>query len=100
MALVGEIFFDAFELLPGISRLGRSWTGQFDMGKRLDVSCSVTLSYSEHRLLGRFKHRAGHKPQARMVARQVRPRLPDGRPRQSEGQAGLLPVLLREEEAR
>ena len=35
-----------------------------------------------------------------MVARRVRPRLPDGRPRQGEGQAGLLPVLLREEEAR
>lgn len=32
--------------------------------------------------------------------RQVRPRLPDGRPRQSEGQARLLPVLLREEKAR
>ena len=30
----------------------------------------------------------------------MRPRLPDGRPRQGEGQAGLLPVLLREEEAR
>lgn len=44
--------------------------------------------------------RAGRKPQARMVARRVRPRLPDGRPRQGEGQAGLLPVLLREEEAR
>ena len=44
--------------------------------------------------------RAGHKPQARMVARRVRPRLPDGRPRQGEGQAGLLPVLLGEEEAR
>lgn len=35
-----------------------------------------------------------------VVARRVRPRLPDGRPRQGEGQAGLLPVLLREEEAR
>lgn len=35
-----------------------------------------------------------------MVARRVRPRLPDGRPRQGEGQAGLLPVLLGEEEAR
>ena len=44
--------------------------------------------------------RAGHKPQARMVARRVRPRLPDGRPRQGEGQAGLLPVLFGEEEAR
>ena len=43
--------------------------------------------------------RAGHKPQARMVARRVRLRLPDGRPRQSEGQARLLPVLLREEKA-
>ena len=32
--------------------------------------------------------------------RQVRPRLPDGRPRQSEGQAQLLPVLLRKEKAR
>ena len=30
----------------------------------------------------------------------MRPRLPDGRPRQGEGQAGLLPVLLWEEEAR
>lgn len=70
------------------------------MGKRLDVSCSVTLSYSEHGLLGRFKHRAGRKPQARMVARRLRPRLPDGRPRQGEGQAGLLPVLFGEEEAR
>ena len=70
------------------------------MGKRLDVSCAVTLSYSERGLLGRPKHRAGHKPQARMMARQVRPRLPDGRPRQGEGQAGLLPVLLREKEAR
>lgn len=44
--------------------------------------------------------RAGHKPQARMVARRVWPRLPDGRPRQGEGQAGLLPVLFGEEEAR
>ena len=44
--------------------------------------------------------RAGHKPQARMVARRVRPRLPDGRPRQGEGQAGLLPVLFGEEETR
>ena len=44
--------------------------------------------------------RAGHKPQARMVARRVRPRLPDGRPRQGEGQVGLLPVLPGEEEAR
>ena len=35
-----------------------------------------------------------------MVARRVRPRLPDGRPRQGEGQAGLLPVLFGEEEAR
>ena len=43
--------------------------------------------------------RAGHKPQARMVARRVRPRLPNGR-RQGESQAGLLPVLLGEEEAR
>lgn len=70
------------------------------MGKRLDVSCSVALSYSEHGLLGRFKHHAGHKPQARMAARRVRPRLPDGRPRQGGGQAGLLLVLLGEEEAR
>ena len=46
------------------------------------------------------RRRAGRKPQARMVARRVRPRLPDGRPRQGEGQAGLLPVLLGEEEAR
>lgn len=44
--------------------------------------------------------RAGYKPQARMVARRVRPRLPDGRQRQGEGQAGLLPVLFGEEEAR
>lgn len=44
--------------------------------------------------------RAGRKPQARMVARRVRPRLPDVRPRQGGGQAGLLPVLLGEEEAR
>ena len=44
--------------------------------------------------------RAGHKPQARMVARRVRPRLPDGRPRQGEGQAGLLPVPFGEEAAR
>ena len=44
--------------------------------------------------------RAGNKPQARMVARRVRPRLPDGRPRQDEGQAGLLSVLFGEEEAR
>ena len=44
--------------------------------------------------------RAGRKPQARMVARRVRPRLPDGRPRQGGGQAGLPPVLLGEEEAR
>ena len=35
-----------------------------------------------------------------MVARRVRPRLPDGRQRQDEGQAGLLPVLFGEEEAR
>lgn len=34
------------------------------------------------------------------MMRQVLPRLPDGRPRQSEGQARLLPVLLREEKAR
>lgn len=44
--------------------------------------------------------RAGRKPQARMVARRVRPRLPDGRQRQGEGQAGLLPVLFGKEEAR
>ena len=44
--------------------------------------------------------RAGRKPQARMVARRVRPRLSDDRPRQGEGQAGLLPVLFGEEEAR
>ena len=44
--------------------------------------------------------RAGHKPQARMVARRVRPRLPDGLLRQGEGQAGLLPVLFGEEETR
>ena len=44
--------------------------------------------------------RAGHKPQARMVARRVRPRLSDGRQRQGEVQAGLLPVLFGEEEAR
>ena len=37
---------------------------------------------------------------ADMVARQVRPRLPDGRQRQGEGQAGLLSVLLGEKEAR
>ena len=30
----------------------------------------------------------------------MRPRLPDGRPRQGEGQAGLLPVLFGEEAAR
>lgn len=30
----------------------------------------------------------------------MRPRLPDGRQRQDEGQAGLLPVLFGEEEAR
>ena len=46
------------------------------------------------------RRRAGRKPQARMVARRVRPRLPDGRPRQGEGQAGLLPVLFGEEAAR
>ena len=46
------------------------------------------------------KRRAGHKPHARMVARQVWSRLPDDRPRQGEGQAGLLPVLFGEEEAR
>ena len=46
------------------------------------------------------RRRAGHKPQARMVARRVRPRLPDGRQRQGEVQAGLLPVLFGEEEAR
>ena len=40
--------------------------------------------------------RAGHKPQVRMVARRVRPRLPDGRPRQGGGQAGLLSVLFGE----
>lgn len=44
--------------------------------------------------------RAGHKPQARMVARRVRPRLLDGRQRHGEGQAGLLPVLFGKEEAR
>ena len=35
-----------------------------------------------------------------MMARRVRPRLPDGRPRQGEGQARLLFALLGEEEAR
>ena len=35
-----------------------------------------------------------------MVARRVRPRLLDGRQRQGEGQAGLLPVLFGKEEAR
>ena len=34
------------------------------------------------------------------MARRVRPRLPDGRPRQGEGQARLLLSLLREDEAR
>ena len=46
------------------------------------------------------RRRAGNKPQARMVARRVRPRLPDGRLRQGGGQAGLLPVLFGEEAAR
>ena len=78
-------------LVPGARRDTLLLGGAVDMGKRLDVSCAVTLSYSERGLLGRPKHRAGHKPQARMVARQVRPRLPDGRSRQGEGQAGLLP---------
>ena len=36
----------------------------------------------------------------RMVARRVRPRLSDGRSRQGEGQAGLLPVPFGEEAAR
>ena len=44
----------------------------------------------------------GPRPRRRhgVVARRVRSRLSDGRPRQGEGQAGLLPVLLREEAAR
>ena len=58
-----------------------------------DVAPAHEQAFEAHR-------RAGRKLQARMVARRVRPRLPDGRPRQGEGQAGLLPVLLREEEAR
>ena len=55
-------------------------------------------AHSDHFLL--HINSAGRKPQARMVARRVRPRLPDGRSRQGEGQAGLLPVLFGEEEAR
>lgn len=35
-----------------------------------------------------------------MMARRVRPRLPDGCSRQGEGQARLLLALLREEEVR
>ena len=54
----------------------------------------------EHEQALEARRRAGRKPQARMVARRVRPRLPDGRPRQGEGQAGLLPVLFGEEAAR
>ena len=95
----GNLFW-CFRAASRFFALGSWLDGAVDMGKRLNVSCSATLSYSEHGLLGRFKHRAGHKPQARMVARQVRPRLPDGRPRQGEGQAGLLPILFGEEEAR
>ena len=59
---------------------------------------------------GAMGREAGRAPQAvrrlalrfrpSVVARRLRPRLPDGRPRQGGGQAGLLPVLLGEEEAR
>ena len=66
------------------------------------LDCAITFeqdgAHSDHFLL--HINSAGRKPQARMVARRVRPRLPDGRPRQGEGQAGLLPVLFGEEEAR
>ena len=74
--------------LCGIANFG---TG---VASNIEISGFDYALVGERGLLGRPKHRAGHKPQARMVARRVRPRLPDGRPRQGEGQAGLLPVLF------
>ena len=61
---------------------------------------TIRAIYFEGKTVKQHSECVGHKPQARMVARRVRPCLPDGRPRQGEGQAGLLPVLLGEEEAR
>ena len=44
-------------LVPGARRDTLLLSGADDMGKRLDVSCAVTLCYSERGLLGRPKHR-------------------------------------------
>lgn len=44
-------------LVPGARRDTLLLSGASDMKKRLDVSCSVTLRYSERGLLGRPKHR-------------------------------------------
>ncbi len=44
-------------LVPGARRDTLLLGGASDMKKRLDVSCSVTLRYSERGLLGRPKHR-------------------------------------------
>ena len=44
-------------LVPGARRDTLLLCGPGDMGKRLGVSCAVTLSYSERGLLGRPKHR-------------------------------------------
>ena len=61
---------------------------------------TIRAIYFEDKTVKQHSECVGHKPQARMVARRVRQCLPDGRPRQGEGQAGLLPVLFGEEEAR
>lgn len=44
-------------LVPGARRDTLLLGGANDMGKRLDVSCSVTLRYNERGLLGRSKRR-------------------------------------------
>ena len=44
-------------LVPGARRDTLLLSGADDMGKRLGVSCAVTLCYSERGLLGRTKHR-------------------------------------------
>lgn len=83
--------------LRSLMRSILDWTISF-----LSESCQDTIRaiYFEGKTVKQHSECVGHKPQARTVARRVRPCLPDGRPRQGESQAGLLPVLFGEEEAR
>ena len=83
--------------LHSLMRSVLDWTISFLSESSQDT---IRAIYSEGKTVKQHSECVGHKPQARMVARRVRPCLPDGRPRQDEGQAGLLPVLFGEEEAR